>query len=148
MNYVRSLSGVLLAGLGACVAANGVGEHPRSREFPAPPSDFSVVRQAEDLLVAFVASDEGPADIETGDKALRLFFHFEPADPGNYRFEFDLQTVFASQDVQPIPLVFENSLTIPWIPEPAALALLAPAAVFAVRPARSRRRSCGDLRKI
>lgn len=36
--------------------------------FPAPPSDFSVVRQAEDLLVAFVASDEGPADIETGDK--------------------------------------------------------------------------------
>jgi hypothetical protein len=34
---------VLLAGLGACVAANGVGEHSSSQEFPAPPPDVMAI---------------------------------------------------------------------------------------------------------
>ena len=43
MKPVRLLACVLLGGLGACVAANGVGEDPSSQEFPAPPPDVMAI---------------------------------------------------------------------------------------------------------
>ena len=104
---------------------------------------FTVAESGADDLLINISSNNDLADINTGDKAARIFYEVDPGVNGrNYTITFDPSaTVFGSGDPNRELVIAVNLGDGVQLPDPAGLSLLAWAGVLGLR--RRRRVTAG-----
>jgi hypothetical protein len=139
--YDLALRVVRPGGIGGGMRLDGAERPPDNFVLDVPSGSlFSVAESDADYLLINVASNEELTDINTGDKAARVFYTLEPGAWGNYWLVFDPDsTVFGSADPdQPIeiPVDLTDAGVLLWVPEPSGLSLLGVASLVALRRCR------------